>query len=619
MPDVNKEVLFKPSDLYKNKLKDVYHLAAGQYYDHLGKEAKINLEENAHLVDEFNKASDRVTKANKVLASLKSKKGGLTFGVVMFFILGTVLLALGIALPIMGESLLFILMCLGGLIFIGLGILFINIIVKKIKPQIHDQAAVVAKLEKEKQDALSKCYDSMKSLNSMLDWNMPAIVMERCTPIIDLDPVFSVERFEYLKQKFGIDISSDENASITGVLSGNIQGNPFILAKMFNCSYHGKVYTGQLTITWVTTHRDAKGNVYTVTHSQVLHASVTHDAPFYGGITKLIYGNEAAPNLSFTRSPSGASHLSEKELKKKVEKGVKDIQKKADEAIKKGQTFTPLGNDEFDVLFGGLNRNNEVEFRLLFTPLAQSNELDLIKGGSPYGDDFTFTKNKMVNTIISGHSQNFDYSANPNKFIHYDYKCGKDLFVNYCDDFISNLYFDLAPLMSIPLYQMHKTHEYIYDKKLLPNVSVAEHEIMANGMKKSCFIPKDADPKLPLLLKAKYMSKNGESDVVNVHAYSYITTPMTDYVPVRGNDGHIHSVPVHWIKYDRVDSDNVMEVKHVEGTQHEYNSAIAQRIKDYMKQSRDAAHYERGLFSIFLERGYSSNLDEISSSIFGKK
>lgn len=42
------------------------------------------------------------------------------------------------------------------------------------------------------------------------------------------------------------------------------------------------------------------------------------------------------------------------------------------------KSITLLANDEFEVLFRALNRNNEVQFRLLFTPLAQQNMIDLL-------------------------------------------------------------------------------------------------------------------------------------------------------------------------------------------------------------------------------------------------
>ena len=38
-----------------------------------------------------------------------------------------------------------------------------------------------------------------------------------------------------------------------------------------------------------------------------------------------------------------------------------------------------MGHPEFEVLFGAQNRNNEVQFRLLFTPLARKQLLALMK------------------------------------------------------------------------------------------------------------------------------------------------------------------------------------------------------------------------------------------------
>lgn len=622
-----KEVLFKPVDLYNNSLKNVYHTAAGQYYDKLAKDANTDVENNAQLVKAYNEAQAKTKAATSILQKLKSKKSGRIVLSVFMFIFSGIALFLALFNLVSGTDIfglydtahilvnIGLIVLAGVLIFLGV----FNIIKAKQKydPQIKNQQSSIAKLKEEEKQALNKCYESMSSLNNLLDWNMPAIVMERCTPIIDLDPYFSVQRFEYLKEKFGINLDGGKDSSLVGVLTGNIHGNPFVLGRYFDCSYHGKTYTGSLTITWTTTHRDSKGNVYTQVHTQTLHASVVHDAPFYGGITKLIYGNDAAPNLTFSRKPKSGSRLEGKERDKYVEKEMAAILKKSDKAVTSGGTFTPIGNDEFDVMFGGLDRNNEVEYRLLFTPLAQRNELELLKT-SPYGDDFNFYKRNKVNVIVSSHSQNFDYSANPEKFIHYDFKAAKDLFVNYCDSFISHLYFDLAPLISIPLYQMHKTLDYIYDRPCVCNIAPAEHEVIANGFSKDCFMPDGADPSLPLLLKTKFVSKAGIMDNVNVHAYSYHTTPMVDYVPVYGRDGRYHDVPVHWTKYDRVDSDNVIQVQSTNTSRHEYRNEVSQQIRDLLT-NRDGVRFERGLFGIFLKRGYSTETDEKISSIFKKK
>lgn len=626
MPEA-KEVLFKPVELYNNSLRKTYHNAAEQYFAKLAKDSNTDVNQNAMLVKAYNEACEKTKEASSQLAKLRSKKGGrITLSVFMFIFSG-IMIFFGLYNLIAGD--LFGLdgtahvlvnagLIIGAAALITLGVFNIIWAKRKYDPLIKDASDLVAKLKAAEKEALSKCYDSMKNLNNILDWNMPAIVMERCTPIIDLDPIFSVQRFKYLYDKFGINMDGGKDTSLVGVLTGNIQGNPFVLARFFDCDYRPKVYHGELTITWTTTYRDSKGNIHTVTHTQTLHATATHDAPFYGGVTKLIYGNDAAPNLSFTRSPSGGAHLKEKERERFVEKKMKEIHKKADKAITSGGTFTALGNDEFDVLFNALNRDNEVEYRLLFTPLAQRNEIDLLTT-SPFGDDFSFYKRKKVNVIISSHSQGFDYSANPEKFIHYDFKAAQDIFVNYCDSFIEHLYFDLAPIISIPQYQMHKTLDYIYDRPCVSNISPAEHEVIANGFDKACFIPDGADSSLPLLLKTKFLSKNEGFDNVNVHAYSYHTTPMVDYIPVRGGDGHIHNVPVHWTKYDRVDSDNIIQVKSTNASRHEYRSEYAQRIYDMLSGAKDGVRFERGLFGIFLKRGYSKEDDEKISSIFDKK
>ena len=621
-----KEVLFKPMELWNNSLERKYHTATEQYFDKLAKDACVDKAKNAELVKKYNASLDKLASAKKDLAKIQSKKRGRTVLSVFFFIFAGIALMVGI----IGVALnpvnldaglrygLNIGLIVGGAAFITLGVLNLVWAKKKYAPLIDEQSAYIDKVNKEVEDALKECQISMQALNDLFDWNAPAIIMEKCTPIIDLDPQFTAQRYEYLKKKFGIDILSNKDTSLVGVTSGNIQGNPFILGKFFNSAFLPKRYEGTLEISWVTTHYDSKGRPYTQVHHQTLHASVTHDAPYYSTTTKLIYGNDAAPNLSFTRSSNSNISLQGKQREKYVAERMKELRKKADDAIKSGSQFTVTDNDEFDVFFGGENRDNEVEFRLLFTPLAQKNELDLLTS-SPYGDDFTFYKRKKVNVIVSSHSQRFDYSANPEKFMHYDYEVARNNFVDYCDEYIKHLYFDLAPLISIPLYQMHKTLDYIYDRNTLTNVSYPEHEVIANGLDDICFRPEGADPSLPLLLKAGFINKQGEFDNVNVHAYSYKTTPRTDYVKVFGRDGFNHNVPVHWTEYTRLDSDNTIQIRNTDSNRHEYRSALASQIIDILKDRKDCARFERGLFGLFLSQGYSKDTDDKISTIFKKK
>ena len=54
------------------------------------------------------------------------------------------------------------------------------------------------------------------------------------------------------------------------------------------------------------------------------------------------------------------------------------------------------------------------------------------------------------------------------------------------------LYFDLAPLLCIPLYQQYKPVEYIYDDIFHSNYNAFESETIANTMDGNIFKPEDA-------------------------------------------------------------------------------------------------------------------------------
>ena len=269
-----------------------------------------------------------------------------------------------------------------------------------------------------------------------------------------------------MHDKYNLSSNDEQNVSTYFCQSGSILGNPFLLCKDYKQDMSNKEYTGTLTIHW-TTRVKTKEGYRTEHHSQTLVATIYKPAPVYSYQTYLIYGNDAAPKLEFSRLPSNASGKSEREIDKIVKNRVKDLDKLAKNAVNDGKNYTRFGNDEFEALFGGENRNNEVEYRLLFTPLAQKNLLELIKDPEPYGDDFIFQKDRQLNYIMSRHSQGTDYYSNPANFIDFDYERAKEKFINYNKEYFKALYYDFAPLISIPLYQQHKSFEYIYDKEYI--------------------------------------------------------------------------------------------------------------------------------------------------------
>ena len=301
-------------------------------------------------------------------------------------------------------------------------------------------------------------------------------------------------------------------------------------------------------------------------------------------------------------------------MDKYVKKESKKLVKKGEKSLLSGDTYQTFGNEEFEVLFGGTNRNNELEYRLLFTPLAQKNLLDLIRNGKPYGDDFRFTKQNCLNYIESSHSQYFNFNADPRMYVSYDYDLCKEKFMSYNCEYFEALYFDLAPLMCIPLYQQHKSLEYLYNEEIDANFAEYEHERMANT-----FSPNELKhPKSTTsnIYKTKLIKKIGNSDMIRVTAHSFRGEPRITYVSVHGGDGMSHDVPVCWTEYFPVEKDTDVLVSNVEATRYEYNAKA--RSKDFNniigKVSNGSYHFERCVFAAILGKNVQSeNIEKLNS------
>ncbi|MDE6302379.1 MAG: hypothetical protein K2M36_02190, partial [Clostridia bacterium] len=369
----------------------------------------------------------------------------------------------------------------------------------------------------------------------------------------------------------------DNTRSTMAILTGEILGNPFVVDRELVRTMGTQTYTGSIVIHWTTTYRDSEGKTHTQHHSQTLTASVTKPKPYYSQQTRLIYGNEAAPNLCFSHKPSHAERLSDKALESKVKSGSKKIQKLHEKQIKNGgSNFTEMGNSEFDVLFGALDRNNEVEFRLLFTPLAQKNMLALMKDDYAFGDDFYFTKSHCLNYISSEHSARWDLDTHYTRYQSYDVDDALAKFKSFNHHYFKSLYFELAPLLSIPLYQQHKPKEYIYKDSYFRNYTSYEAEYAVNKMGKRVFEHSLAATEA--ILKTNFVAKDGSSDKVGVTAHSFRTEDRVDFVTVLGGDGHMHSVPVHWLEYIPVQQYSTVKMKQLNMTDKEFNRKMSNSV-----------------------------------------
>lgn len=606
------DILYKPHKMFEEQLQKQYHEGAEKYFDDLVKSTGTDLEANRVHVKQYQQAAAEQAAAKAKLGKKQGWRNAFIALTLLFSLIGAALIYLGVQRSANVRIIVGVVA-----LAVGLSCIFGWVHFAKVSKQIEK---VAAPLKEAAAKALEVCHGDTIALNANFDWNIPARIMEATTPLIDLDEYFSSSTLAYLVEKFGFPTQEDENTSVLGVIFGRIQGNPFILEKVRNVQLRDKAYTGSIVITWTTTVNSGKGRE-TVTHSETLTATTYHPAPFYSRDTRLIYANEAAPRLHFSRAPTYAHTLNEKERRKAVEKGAKELAKKAQKAVAKGGTYMSMGNDEFEVFFGGSDRDNEVEFRLLFTPLAQQNELELLKDPTPFGDDFVMVKDGMINSIASAHSQEFNYNVDPSYFEGYDVEEMKKRFVDYCDSYIKGLYYDLAPLLSIPLYQLHKSTEYIYKDILPGNYTSYEQEAMANGLDEAAFRPEEADPSLALLLKANKVSRQGKTDEVLIKSSSYKTTKMVDHVRKMGGDGRMHDIPVPWVKYDLRTKETVMALKEVGSNRRDYRELLKMGGLSKLYPNGAFAHFERGLISFVSSArggGSTGNLDDEISSIFRK-
>lgn len=583
------DILLEPLKGYKSYYKDAVNKEAEIFFDELVNKAGTDIEKNKATIKEMKKKQKQADETNKRITGFKIGRVFAIIGIVIAFLVALIALFLEI------ETYLKIIICICG-VLIGVGFilliaLFIN---KRIRVLTKEHDKLLARI-KELSDL---AFAQMASLNALYDWSIPTKIIEKVIPMLDFDPYFDARKYLSLVKNYGFSELNDSNSSSLFVLSGTILGNPFLLQKARLHEIKDKVYTGTKVISWTEYYYDSEGHRRSRTRTQTLTATSTHPAPFYHNEVTLIYGNDAAPDLSFSRKPSGLGGMSEKEYDKYVKKHTDDLHDLAEKSLKRGDKvpFTPLANSEFELLFGAYNRNHNVQYRLLFTPLAQVNQVALIKSTDGFGDDYHFSKHKKINTISSSHSQNADYSANPSIYISNDYEWAKKNFVGYINYYFKNIYFDFAPLLSIPLYQQMKSIDYIYGEDAPYNYSVYEHEVFANSFDDKLF--KDPKSITEAILKTRVISKNGKSDEIEVTAFSYRGEPRCDFVSVMGGDGKLHSVPVHWTEYFSLSKTSTMSLRNVDSTRFDFNTKLQDNnLSNIIKSSSRGGNYsfQRGL------------------------
>ena len=564
------EMIYNPLKEYNDTYKESIRENVKNYFENLVKESGVDEEENKRLVAEYKAAEADYNKKRNRHDLSKNLRALMIIASVIASVIGGFNLVLQIINASNGRSIdnRWFLICIG---FLAIGIGLAVLLQTKVKAWVARRNELEANAKALMDTCLDKCYDQIRPLNMLYDFHMPSQLFMQTVPIIELDEEFEMKKLAYMVDKFGLPISNSHrlHSSILGCKSGQIRGNPFVVVRTLNQEWYDETYTGAITYTYSEYVTDSQGKRRRVTRTQIIRASIKKPASRYYNHEQLIFASPAAPELTFSRQPT--FNLSNQKMsERKIAKFIKS-QNKEQRKLEKSHlmdnddttNYTMMANDEFEAMFNSTDRNNEVEFRLMFTPVAQQNMVYLIKD-SPYGDDFYFDKENKINYIYSNHAQQFPYDTTPTRYMSYDMSVSRKAFNEFNVGYFDNLYFELAPILAVPLYQETKPFEYIYKRPYASNLTHYDHERLSNGLKQGYLRHRDADTEG--INKSKFIRSIGNIDIVDVTNHAFHKVERVEYVSRRAGDGRWVSVPVKWIEYVPVAKTTTCGFVHQEGS-----------------------------------------------------
>lgn len=506
-------IIYNPLEEFDSKFKNLHLDNTNKFFDSLVERSGVNVEENRKTVKEYNDLKENLKK-------LKRKLNLWRFLRVLMYIT----------------------------------IILIPLVIWKVTPKIKRLRSDVEDADKKIAELLALAERQMAPLNALFNDRDCLELIEKTIPLVSFAPCFTVEQETDMIINYDFDDDANTEQSTLDALAGRYNENPFLFENKLVHRMGVETYHGYKTIHWTETYRDSDGKMRTRSRSQTLHATVTKPKPFYGTQVLLNYCAQGGPELTFTRDATNLHQKSERELERYVKRGEKRLKKKTDKAIKNNQDFTSMSNTDFEVLFDALDRNDEVQFRTLFTPLAQTNMVDLITSNSGYGDDFHFVKQNRTNRIISQHSQNRVIILSASSYVSYSFDIIKQNFISKNTEYFKAVYFDFAPIWAIPIYQERPVHSLDPIPDYSQTYSYKECEALANKVRPEYVVhPKT---KTQAILKSTFIHSENKTDEINISAYSYDIIPRVDYVSVHGGDGRWHDVAVNWDEYIPLEAEN---------------------------------------------------------------
>lgn len=570
---MDNEIALEPLKYYNEVLKQRCHENVVKLWDQLVADSRMNVDENRKLSDLYNRSVR--------LAARSSSK------IRMLILVNIIVAALALAAfyglyqffekkildEVSGGTMFYTLVFLG---IVGIGLWEYFYVVprwkrnKNLKKE-YDQKSAEAKIE---------CAKTMEKLNSLFDEDQARLLVMKTFPELYIAPYVKGAWIRNVERQYGSFMNDTVDNSVLDAVGGSLDDAPFVIRRKLSVKIVGKEYSGAVSISWTETesYYDSSSRRYRtrlVTRHETLRAYVTEPAPVYEENLCLAYGNTAAPDLSFTRVPSHVERMDKSELQRFIKSQEKKIASLGEKSVQNAGTFTPLTNTHFDCLFHAYDRDNPVQFRMLFTPLCELSMTDLLQN-SPYGDNFYFAKAKTMNYVYAEHCENWKkFVVLPKDCMDFSYENAKENFIRLHEEFFEKLFFLLAPVMAIPLYAQTKCSCFSSDLKSENyDCSNYEAELLANALS-VCYTPSDA--KTRIIRKAEWCSKTEDGCCFNIRMHYFHTKKRGTVIRKRGGDGHMHDIPVEWTEYIPYSSDSKLFVKKADCSERCFRNTVGEK------------------------------------------
>lgn len=529
-----------PVSLFARVYKPAFSKAVIAFFDNAVRQSQIDVRQNRQL-------SKKIAQLDTHLNKLKHKKKQWTMVVAIFLLICAVWIGWYVVFRESTVSEILRLNEILFFIFFGFGSFFIF---SECMPAIKGYSTSITDKDDEMNRHIAYARKLLEPLFAYFDWNTAVKLTEQVLPHLRFDSFLDVSRLEDLQEHFDFRPENFANHTILHTYSGTYYGYPFVLITSKVQRWGSETYSGSKTIYWTETKVDSDGKPYRVPRVQVLTAHVTEAVPEYEIEVEMIFGHDAAPNLSFTRKPttlSGTQGTFLGNLGKKIRLG---SLRRLERNLTDDKDFTMMNNHDFEVFFHSTDRDHEVEYRLLFTPLAQRNMVSLLSDKKEgYGDDFFFGKVCKCIHLFSSHVRDMDMQTSSFYSSHYDLTEVRNEFRTQYQEFFRSIYFAFAPLQAIPIYNEPRVKGavYGYEDSALPRISSWELETLANHHGENEFCHPETDTQCIMKVDRVTYSNSGAQGQLTTRSFKKV--PRVTSKSMLGGDGNWHIVDVKWYEY----------------------------------------------------------------------